>query len=287
MRVVGVLVASLLLASHAVADCPPACMPGGGPAATDCFVAWGGIAAPAATCMDGAPCDVDGVADGTCTFAVQACVNVAGMAGCAAGALAAPPTVKGKDANAAVLRTALAALDPAAPGCMPATLSVPLKVSLAGLKPGKSKMTVTASSGGKRDRDRLRFVCQPDTTPRSLAADVQPIFGLRVDGVLQGRCAYSGCHASANEGGSLSLAPGDAYASTVNVRATTPGFTKVMRVTPGSIRKSFLARKILGVSIGPTSPMPQGCPTFRPAGDCLTPAEKLTILYWIANGAQP
>jgi hypothetical protein len=287
MRLVGVLVASLVLVSHAAADCPPACVPGGGPSATDCFVAWGGIAGPTTTCMDGAPCDADGVADGTCTFAMQACVNVAGMAGCTAGALSGPPAVKGKDANAAVLGTAFASLDPAAASCAPVTLVVPVKASLAALKPGVSKLSVTATSGSRRDKDKLRFVCQPDTTPRSLAADVQPIFGVRVDGVLQGRCAYSGCHDPAFQAGGQSLAPEDAYASSVNARATTPGFTKLARVSPGSIKKSFLAHKILGVGIGPTSPMPQGCPTVPPAGGCLTPQEKFTILYWIANGAQP
>jgi hypothetical protein len=285
MRFAWALVAGLV-AGTAGAQCPPDCLGGGGPVATDCFVAFGGLAATSATCTDGdAACDADGVADGTCTVAVQACANVGTLAGCTAGTLDGPPTVKGKDGNAAALAAALGALDPAAQGCTPATLTVPLKVSLAGLKPGVSKLKVTAASGGKKDKDKLRLTCAPDPTPRSLATDVQPIFGQRVDGVLQGRCSYSACHDPSFRAGGQSLAPEDALASSVNVPSV--NVPKLVRVSPGSIKKSYMARKVLGLGIGATSIMPQGCPSFPPAGGCLTDAEKLTILYWIANGAQP
>jgi hypothetical protein len=56
---------------------------------------------------------------------------------------------------------------------------------------------------------------------------------------------------------------------------------------PGSIAKSFMARKILGRGLKPSngSMMPQGCPGVPPAGGCLTPAEEYTILAWIQSGA--
>lgn len=60
------------------------CLAGGGPPRTDCFAEWlvreDSVTAPArkATirCVDGSPCDVDGTADGVCTFAVGVCFAV-------------------------------------------------------------------------------------------------------------------------------------------------------------------------------------------------------------------
>jgi hypothetical protein len=56
---------------------------------------------------------------------------------------------------------------------------------------------------------------------------------------------------------------------------------------PGSIAKSFMARKILGHGLNAAngSMMPQGCPGLPPEGGCLTPAEEYTILAWIQSGA--
>jgi hypothetical protein len=233
------------------------------------------------TCVDGDTCDVDGAADGVCTLGLQACINVPGLSPCTPSALDSSPTVApARDPLASQLTSALAALDPAAQGCTTSPLTLPLRGSLAGMKRGTSRLRVTAVSGGKRDRDKLRLTCQPSTAAPSFAADVQPIFGVK--------CAIQSCHTgpSQSAAGLMSLDPGTAYGEIVNVRSSS--VSRLMRVRPRSIRGSFLARKILGqgipLNIGGTL-MPQGCPNLPPAGGCLTDAQIFTILSWIANGA--
>jgi hypothetical protein len=270
-----VFLCTLLGTAHAV--CPPDCVPGGGPPATDCFVAWSGIPATVFACFDGDPsCDTDGKADGTCTLPLQGCINVAGLPSCTPGALTAPPTVK-PPANllAQGLAAALAALDPAAPGCTQAGFAIPLRVSLGGIKPGVAKLTVIASSGGKRDKDKLRLTCAPSPVAPSFTRDVQ-------EGIFALKCATENCHDRFRREGGQSLEPDEAYSSNVGTQSL--GMLKLDRVEPGNIRKSYLARKILGEKIL-GGLMPFGCPGFPPEGGCLTQAEIFTILSWIANGA--
>ncbi len=154
---------------------------------------------------------------------------------------------------------------------------MPLKLSLAGIKAGKARLTVTASSGGKRDRDKLRLACMPSAAQISFAHDVQPIFTTR--------CAITSCHTGPTEqaSGKQSLDAGVAYADSVNAPATTG---KLLRVKPGSIKGSQVAHRILaqGLPRG-GAVMPLGCPGFPPAGGCLTTGEIFTILSWIAEGA--
>src|SRR5262245_47895331 len=95
MRIAVALLLIALVVPSASADCPGDCVAGGGPAATDCFVAFSGIPGTTVSCTDGDPtCDTDGKADGACTLALQACINVAGLPGCTPGSLTAPPSVK-------------------------------------------------------------------------------------------------------------------------------------------------------------------------------------------------
>ena len=50
----AVAVLTVALAGAASADCPPGgCFPGGGPAATDCFIEWAGLTGAATSCADG------------------------------------------------------------------------------------------------------------------------------------------------------------------------------------------------------------------------------------------
>jgi hypothetical protein len=268
-----------LLASIASADCvPPNCVAGGGPGpkSTDCFVAWSGIPGMTVTCTDGDACDSDGKADGLCTIPVQACINVPGLGSCTPGGLSAAPSVTPASQPAAqMLENELTTLNLTAEGCTAPGLPVPLGVKLAGIKPGKARMTVTATSGGKRDRDKLRLTCMPSATAPSFAQDVQPI--------LTAKCAIPACHSGPQPSGGQNLEAGRAYADDVDVHATTGPRVRVKR---GSIRASEVAHRILGQALPPGGAiMPQGCPGFPPAGGCLTPAEIFTILSWIQNGA--
>jgi hypothetical protein len=100
----------LAWAGVAGAQCPTACSGGGGPAATDCFLAWGDAPGKVITCTDGDPgCDVDGAIDGICTFGLSACTNVA-VGACPATPLDAPPTLLPKGSGADALTAALGAL---------------------------------------------------------------------------------------------------------------------------------------------------------------------------------
>ena len=285
MRQLVALVLIVALHPAAFAACPDGSAPfgGGGPSSSDCFVAFCGTTSKKVSCADGTACDMDGKADGVCTLPLQACTAVSGLGSCSATSLDAPATAgPASSPTAQQLSSALAALG-TAPGCTPPGLTVPLKLSLAGIKAGKAKLAVTATSGGKRDSDRLQLSCTPATTAPSFSQAVQPIF--------TAKCAYSGCHDPFTKAGGQVLTEGMAYASDVGAKAT---LGKYVRVQPGSIKRSDLARRVLGqgVPAGGTQ-MPQGCPGIAPPGCpagtiadcCLTDAEKFTILSWIANGA--
>src|SRR5438093_2340627 len=199
-----VVIAAAALGGRARAQCPSMCLPGGGPARTDCVIEWSGLPSMTASCVDGTGCDQDGVADGTCTFPLLACINVTGSADCTPGTLAGPPTVKPAKAPAAqALARALGALDPAGHGCTPPGIAIPLKVGLSGIKPATSRLKATAVSGVLHDTDKLTLTCQPNPTPPSFAGAVQPIFSAK--------CTLPGCHSGFAPG---NLEPGHAYAET-------------------------------------------------------------------------
>lgn len=282
IRGVAVVVFGVLLGGVAGADCPGTCVPGGGPAATDCFVQWSGVPGPTTVnvaCTDGdASCDLDSTVDGVCTFGLQACLGAAGTS-CPATALTGPPTVTPtRDLAAQELASALAAIDLATGGCTAPGIHVPLKLSLAGIVPGRARFTVVAAAGSKRDRDKVKLTCQPSPVVKSFANDVQPI--------LTSRCATPACHTAASRGGGQNLEPDAAYGDSVNARSA--GDPKLVRVKPGNLRQSFMARKLLAMGIpklGGGAVMPLGCPGLPPAGGCLGPGELYTILSWIKTGA--
>ena len=138
MRIPVALAFVLLLGPAARGDCPPDCVAGGGPSATDCFIAWSGLPGMSETCADGEACDIDGKVDGICTLGLQGCINVPGLGACTPAGLSGPPTVTpSSNPTGRALAAALAALDPATHSCTPPGLGLPLKLSLAGIKPGK------------------------------------------------------------------------------------------------------------------------------------------------------
>jgi hypothetical protein len=267
MRVPAVLVLLLVLGGSGRAACPADCVPGGGPTATDCFVAWSGLDASAATCVDGTGCDRDGTADGVCTVGLEGCVNVPGLGDCTPGALSASPSVRSRSPAGRTLAAALGTLDRGQPGCTAAGIAVPVKVSLAGRKAGTVRLVVTAASGGKRDRDTLLLTCAPSAPPPFAA----------VQDVFTRRCATPSCHLGFSAAERLNLEAGRAYGATVNQPAAQK--TRLAIVAPGSLRASYLARKLLGKGIAgarmPFDPTP------------LSPADLHTILAWIEHGAPP
>src|SRR5262245_60989795 len=117
MRLVLALLAVAIATAGASAQCPPSCSGGGGPAATDCCLAYGGLTGKVLTCTEGDPsCDVDGKIDGTCTFALSACTNVA-VGACAATPLDSPPTVVPKGTGAEAFVSAVGGLSTTTQQC--------------------------------------------------------------------------------------------------------------------------------------------------------------------------
>jgi hypothetical protein len=267
-----------LLALPAAAQCPPSCFGGGGPAATDCFLSFGGVAASTDACTDGDPsCDQDGTIDGRCTLTLTACACVPSAA-CSVTALDAPPTAVATGTGAAgvqPLASAVAALPVSGESCTaPGLAVVPVTQTPAKLKPGVATLKTVAVAGGKKDKDKLKLSCAPGHP--TLARDVQPIF--------TELCTYSGCHSGPVPQGNLSLEDGQSLASLVNQKSTSS--FKLVRVKPGNLKKSFLAQRVLG--LGNLPRMPSACPdVVAPVTRCLTDQEIYVILAWIQAGAQP
>jgi hypothetical protein len=270
-----VAVLSLILARAASAACPgPECLGGGGPPTTDCIVTWTGIPATVMPCVDGSACDQDGIADGVCTFPIEACLGA--DPACGVTAVTSARVAPAKLSGSAALQAAISAL---APGqCTAPGFAVPVKRSagLGPIRPGVARVKVLVVADGKRDPDTLRLTCQPAAP--SFAAVMQPI--------LTSRCTQGACHDATYRSQELDLSAGAAYASLVGRKATTLGVNSLL-VAPRVIAKSFVARKITGKGLKPAngSMMPQGCPGFPPAGGCLDDAEIYTILAWIQSGA--
>src|SRR5262249_48126385 len=116
------------------------------------------------------------------------------------------------------------------------------------------------------------LVCNP--AKPSLATNVQPIF--------TANCTYAGCHSGALPQSSLSLVDGEAAANLSQRALASP---RTLRVKPGSLKKSYLAKGILGDG---AVEMPDGCRGVTPPVEqCLSPAQVYTILAWIQSGALP
>jgi hypothetical protein len=260
------------MAGLACAQCPTACSGGGGPASTDCFLAWGDAPGKVITCTDGdASCDVDGTIDGICTFGLTACTNVA-VGACAATPLDGPPTLLAKGSGAEALTSAIGALPMATEGCTDGGLvKLAITNSQSKLKPAKLTLRATAVAGGKKDKDTFKLVCNPGRP--TLAANVQPIF--------TANCVFAGCHSGQLPQSELSLEDGEAAAELAGV-AVASG--KLARVKPGSVKRSYLARSLFGNG---AVQMPDGCPIEATAegGRCLTQGEIYLILAWIQAGA--
>jgi hypothetical protein len=268
----------LFIVRFAEAACPPDCVGGGRNPATDCFVEFGGIDATVEACTDGdAACDMDGTVNGVCTFPLSVCLNVAGDPRCTASGLSSSPIVgPARSEVAQALGATLAALNHTQSQCTAPGLAVSLRATLNRVGPAVVHLAITGSAGAKHDRNKLSLTCRPSPASPSFSNTLRPIFS--------SHCALPACHAAAVGSVEPTLEGPAMYSSLVGVPAT--NVPTLMRVHPGSIGESYLARKILGKRIVDRTPrMPQGCPTTVPAGGCLTDGEIAAILAWIQSGA--
>jgi hypothetical protein len=155
-------------------------VPGGGPARTDCYVEFDGLApnVPPAhpkrvRCTDGDPaCDTDGQVNGSCRFVAAVCFNNTDprLARCQS-----PGLLSFKVRNPdKTFDVQLAALETAATGlglpgtAAKCTAAIPVYVPLKGKKRYKATTrrlhTVARSTAGRRDVDDVPLTCVPSAT---------------------------------------------------------------------------------------------------------------------------
>lgn len=161
-RVLVLSAAALLAATSAHST-----VAGGGVPRTDCFAAWQ-VTSPDVTanrgptgvdCQDGDPtCDVDGRADGVCSFGVSFCAGGAATAACTPAEVTAV-----KRSRRAVEAGVTAPVLPASATCGPATV-VPLALrGPSRTRPSRTLvLSATAVTASGRDRDVVRLRCVPN-----------------------------------------------------------------------------------------------------------------------------
>jgi hypothetical protein len=242
---------------------------GGGPPATDCMLVTdvaGTGARRVARCTDGDPsCDADGVADGTCRFAVRVCLD------------AVDPNRPRCHGDVVTEVTATDAAISAALGELPMPVSlpdtcttvVPVAVARKGARGRLAVALSAAMASGHRDRDHVVFVCRRPPPPPSFATIQRKI--------LTPSCSTFSCHGAARAGG---LALGDdALASLVGIPPSnaTARAAGLLRVAPGDPDRSFLLKKLTAdLTSGEGDPMPQ-------VGSRLPPASIDLIRRWIVS----
>ena len=139
-------------------------------------------------------------------------------------------------------------------------------------------LTACAGNGGAGGGGSKPPACVPPRQGASVSfsGDVQPIFNRS--------CALQGCHTAATQSGNLDLTAGTSYDEVVNVPSSQQ--PNVKRVARGSPDDSYVVRKIIGEP-GTISgaPMPLGCPTPPPGGECLGSDDLSCIEQWITECA--
>ncbi len=185
----AVALTALAFAGSAAAQCPPDCpVKGGGDAATDCHLELASEAirlnspfynpndikpAKEIRCFDGDPgCDLDGVANNSCTFDVDVCLRNAdpSLPSCTAANVTVVDVLGSttKYPGLAALQSDIDALLPASTNVCTTDNSVvvPLKgpTSKGEFKAAKFSFKTTATAGTD-DKDGVKFVCVPRGWP--------------------------------------------------------------------------------------------------------------------------
>jgi len=265
------LISLVLFSSTALAACPGECIGGGASPTNECVLQWGGITSEAPACADGDPsCDADGLANGVCTFALQACFGL--DAACGATTVSNVKVAPAKVPEAATLSSAIRALTAGTCADVPVVVAVKRKPGAKPIKPGKTTLKVLVDSDPGKDKDKLSLTCLP----------AAPSFATDIQAILTKRCATEGgCHvAGDHDHAGLELAEGEAYGELVNAASAS---SKKKRVLPGKLPASLMARRLFGQD---GLQMPSGCPTTpSPFAGCATEEEIYLMLSWIQNGA--
>ena len=267
-------VAALALSTAAAAgSAHAASVPGGGSKDDDCLTQF---VAPAnkptgkpkrIRCVDGDPTCDDDPTPGICRFLVDVCANVPdpGLPACSGRDLefftvenVHPDTDPRHDFEFQALEDAVNSfVMPVASdeqnecaGEVAMVLPLEAKVQAKGAKWKKSKKTLrTTAQGplGVRDDDKLSMTCLP-APGADACADVTSTFDQIQQQIFTPGCSRQTCHNAAQTDHTLSLAPGESYASLVGVQpddSLANGQGK-LRVDPGNPDGSYLLDKLRG-----------------------------------------
>jgi hypothetical protein len=152
--------AALVLAVPALAgEAPGPTITGTGKPASECFVTLQGLTATDGknhvACTDGSSCDVDGTADGTCSFYARVCVAQV-LPGCQATMIT---SVKATPKKVGLPLPPVPATEPVCGD--QATIRVPLAKK--GTKTGRLTLTLMATNDGKpkKEKDQIKIACMP------------------------------------------------------------------------------------------------------------------------------
>jgi len=279
---------------------------GGGSARTDCALVFEipGANKPAlpaipksVDCVDGdVTCDDDGIRNGECVFALQACINSTLVADCS------PDTVEtavvdhaiddGEDRRFDVdfqaLQLRIDTLGLPSSSTDACTLDSAVTVKLKGpdssnvMKKARKLVRITTegstTSGAVRDKDKAVFTCRPEGDRIYLPTELYDgTFDRIRDQVFAQSCSLSGCHDSEGNEGDLILLAGAAYGNIVDVTPNNPAAAGdlLKRITPGDPAASFLYRKLTGdLEMDYGDPMPL-------EGDDVDPELIEIIRLWI------
>jgi len=250
-----------------------ATVPGGGGKNDDCLTQFVAAANKPAgkpkkiRCVDGDPSCDDDPTPGVCRFLVDVCANVTNPAlpACATQELefftvenVHPDTDPRHDfqfqtledaVNTFVLPVQSDETDVCA-GDVAMVLSLEAKVKPKGAKWKKSKKTLrTTALGplGVRDEDQLSMTCLPQKGADACAS-ITSTFDQIQQQIFTPSCGRQTCHNAPQTEHTLSLAPGEAFASLVGIQpddglANSQG---KLRVTPGNPAASYLLDKLRG-----------------------------------------
>jgi len=180
---VASLLATVLWAGLAAAQCPPSCaLPGGGPPEQDCHAEFAAAhvrlnyppfdpATPqprrALHCFDGDPgCDLDGTVDGGCTFDLDVCLHNTDPAlpACTPAPVNSVTFEGTADPDIAAAQAAVNALLPASANACTDGLTLRIGLS-AGTATAKRVALAAATDGGGTDEDTLDLTCVPHGWP--------------------------------------------------------------------------------------------------------------------------
>ena len=254
---------------------------GGGGKSVDCLVTLdAAVSIPLSRprhvrCTDGDPvCDTDATINGLCSFDLSICANSTFEPSCSLNGVDSIVIDNAIDNGDPKFDPDFQALQAAVDSqiqpptatdddcTLPTTIIVPIKGPIGNnrCRPGRKKVKMTSLSeviGGKiyKDRDRIRFICDPAPTGCDPATLFSGTFDRIQRQVFNQNCATSGCHDSETQAGNLLLETGASYGSLVNgvpsnFAASGAGWLLVDAPNPpgtsGTPENSFLHRKIQG-----------------------------------------